>query len=638
MNERIKELVCTLNYHTLLYDQGIPTISDAEWDKMYFELQELEKQTGIILPNSPTQSISYEVKSELEKVTHDHPLLSLAKTKNWEEFKSYFASKEYALMLKLDGLTCSLRYENGFLVKAETRGNGIVGENILHNAKVIKNIPKTILYNETLVVDGEIICKDDDFAEFSTDYANSRNYASGSIRLLDSEECSKRKLSFIAWNVAEGFDDENSFYQKMINIKDLGFEVTPIEINTKSPDCLKQKAKECGYPIDGLVGRFNDIAYGEKLGSTDHHSKAAFAFKFYDEVYETELLDIEWSAGRTGVFTPVAIFSPVEIDGTIVERASLHNVSILREILGLPYKGQIIQVAKMNMIIPQVLSAVKVNSPNSEIYIPEICPICGEALKILQPINSDTLSLVCVNKQCHAKLLNRLDHFCGKKGLDIKGLSVATLDKLIEKGWINSLVDLFTLNTHRAEWCRVDGFGPKSVDKVLAAIEAAKETTLDKFIAALGIPLIGSTVAKDLVTHIKSYDELRDKVNNCFNFCIYDGFADSKSAALLNFDYTEADEIIKYLSIGEVEEKKVGNNLDGVNVAITGSLKLFKNRAELVSAIENAGGKINSSVTSKTNYLVNNDNTSNSSKNLSAQKLSIPILTEQEFVEKFLKN
>lgn len=639
--ERIKYLTDYLNQMTAKYDAGEPEISDKEWDNLYFELQSLEKKTGIVMVDSPTQTISYDVVSALSKVEHSHKMLSLAKTKDWNEFLQYFGNKDVIGMVKLDGLTCSLEYQNGILVKAETRGNGIIGEDILHNAKVIASIPNKIPFYDTLIVDGEIICTDSDFVNFSNEYANSRNFASGSIRLLDSKECAKRKLTFVVWNVIAGFDNENSFLNKLNSVEKLGFIVVPwtSSFDWDAKEFLINKAKKLGYPIDGLVGRFDDIAYGEALGETDHHSKAAFAFKFYDETYPTTLRTIEWTMGRTGILTPVAVFEPIDIEGSTVERASLHNYSVMTQLMGKPYIGQKVEVFKANMIIPQIAEAEQADPSveNDWILIPTVCPICGHPVGIEE---SDTgiKNIVCVNPDCEGKLINRLDHFCGKKGLDIKGLSKATLEKLIDWGWVTNLHDIFELHTHRVEWIQKPGFGAKSVDKILDAVEGAKSPSLDSFICSLGIPFIGRTVSKELVKRIKTYEEFKNKAQSHFDFSTYEGFAGSKTSAIWNYDFAEADRIYQYLTIPTAEETVTTNSssLEGITVVITGKLVNYKNRAELQSAIEAAGGKVVGSVSKNTNYLINNDSTSTSAKNLSAQKLGVTIITEQEFIKNFL--
>lgn len=363
--EKIQQLIEYLNFHTRLYDEGKPIITDLEWDKKYFELQELEKEYSIYFNNSPTQTISYEIVNSLEKVVHNHDMLSLEKTKDPIEIKDFLGNEPYLAMCKMDGLTCSLKYENGFLVSAETRGNGKVGENILHNAKVIPSIPKQIPITSNLVIDGEIICSKADFKEFENEYANPRNFASGSIRLLDSNECSKRKLQFIAWDVIQGLEDERDLSSKLDMLELCGFLPVPYYRGDKKEDVataidtLTRLADILFYPIDGIVFKFENVEYGRSLGQTSHHFKNAMAFKFADDTVETELIDIEWTMGRTGILTPVAIFNSVELEGSIVSRASLHNISIMEETLGQPYVGQKLWVSKRNMIIPQIEKAEK---------------------------------------------------------------------------------------------------------------------------------------------------------------------------------------------------------------------------------------------------------------------------------------
>ena len=641
----IEKLVADLNYATLHYDNGHPIMTDKEWDDMYFQLVDLELSTGYILPQSPTQRINYKVVNQLTKVQHDHEMLSLEKTKDINVIKSMF-DKDFLMMAKMDGLTCSLRYENGILVKAETRGNGFVGEDILHNAKVIPSIPNYIAYKDTLVIDGEIICDYKDFLLFQNDYKNPRNFAAGSIRLLDNKECAERRLQFVAWDVIAGFDGEDSLERKLLSIRRLGFTIVPFLTNSFDIELLQETCKVKLYPIDGMVFKFNSCLYSKSLGKTAHHFKNAMAYKFYDETYPTVLKDIEWTMGRTGVLTPVAIFEPLDIEGSIVERASLHNITILEQTLGkTPYIGQKIEVFKAYMIIPQISWADKnFNVPISS-FLPEpkVCPICGEPVYRITEIEST--NLVCSNPACAGKLINKLDHFCGKKGLDIKGLSKATLEKLLEWGWVNNIVDIMTLSQYKEEWIKKSGFGIRSVEKILNSIEAAKTTSLDKFISSLGIPLIGSTVSRELIKHIDSYEDFRTKVREKFNFATIDGFADRKTDSLLNFNYEDAYNIYPYLIILKESTKlsndnidnNNNNNLDGITIVITGKLNMYKNRAALQAEIENHGGKVVGSVSSNTKYLINNDNTSTSAKNMAAKKLNIPILTEQEFFENFLK-
>lgn len=633
----IDELVEKLNDATVFYDKGCPIMTDKEWDDMYFSLLQLELSSGYINPNSPTQKIVYKVVNQLNKVEHDHQMLSLEKTKSLDEVKNFIGDKDFLSMLKMDGLTCSLKYENGILVKAETRGDGVVGEDILHNAKVIPSIPKYIPYKETLVIDGEIICSYKDFEHFKEDYKNPRNFAAGSIRLLDSQECEKRMLQFIAWDVITGFNNKQFLSEKLLEISEIGFEIVPFITNSFEMNFLIKQSECYGYPIDGLVYKMDNIKYGKSLGQTSHHFKNAIAYKFYDETYPSKLKTIEWTMGRTGTLTPVAVFEPIEIDGSIVERASLHNITILKQTLYKPYITQEVWISKRNMIIPQIEKAnFSEDFPSFlALQIPSTCPICGHPTEEVTEI--DSTNLICKNEFCSGKLINKLDHFCGKKGLDIKGMSKATIEKLIEWGWVNNIVDIMELKIHRQEWIKKQGFGVKSVDNILQSIEKAKETTLEKFISSLGIPLIGNSVAKELVKNFSSYEDFRLKVETKFDFSVLNGFADSKSNSLLNFDYSFADKVYNYLKIENKKEEEKFQNLKDYNFVITGKLETFKNRTELQKEIEKFGGKVIGSISKKTSYLINNDKNSTSAKNIAATKLNIPILTEKEFIEKFLK-
>lgn len=634
----MENLINKLNEATVAYDMGNPIMSDYEWDQLYFELVQKEKEVGYSLPNSPTQKIHYEVVNNLEKIEHEHKLLSLAKTKDWDEFKNYFNPKEEVItMLKLDGLTVSLTYEKGRLVRAETRGNGLVGENILHNAKVIPSIPKIIPYRDRLVIDGEVICMAEDFAEFANDYKNPRNFAAGSIRLLDAKECARRKLTFVAWYIAEGFDGEK-LTDKFKQASKCGFHLVPYINGFENKELLQTAAKQYGYPIDGLVARYNNIEYGLSLGETSHHPNCAQAFKFYDEVVWTILEDIEWTIGRTGQLTPTAVFTPVDHEGSTISRASLHNIDILYSTLGpTPHKGQAVGVAKMNEIIPQIVEA-DVDAPDDDVEIfavPALCPLCGKPTAVKEDGNSRFL--YCGNANCQGKFINILDHFAGKKGLDIKGLSKATLEKLINWGWVENLSDLFSLGNYERDWKKKPGFGIVSVDKILSAIESAKTTELHQFIAALGIPLIGSTYSKEICKKIDTWEKFRELVEAQFKFTQWNGFGYEMQQALYQFDYSEADKIAKLFtftnSLFGDDKKKVEGPF---TVVITGKLALHKNRDELVHRIEEIGGKVASSVSSKTNYLINNDTNSTSSKNAAAKKHGVEIISEKDFVEKFL--
>ena len=427
MKEKMIDLIQKLNLATLQYDKGTPVLSDEEWDDMYFELMALEMDAGFALPDSPTQMISYQVMNQLEKVEHNHKMLSLAKTKDLSEVTGFLARHNAVAMCKMDGLTCSLRYVDGKLVSAETRGNGFIGEGIFHNAMVIPSIPKRIKYKDELVVDGEVICTYNDFEFFANEYKNPRNFAAGSIRLLDSKECAERRLQFIAWDVLKGLDEIDTLNMRLNQLSAWGFTTVPriclSADELKEPilenvvSDIKHLATKYSYPIDGIVFKFDDVKYGLSLGETSHHFKNAIAFKFYDEAYGTQLLRIEWTMGRTGVLTPIAVFEAIDIDGSTVERASLHNVSIMRETLGdNAHVGQKVEVYKANMIIPQIYSAEK-ESHGETFEMPTVCPICGGP--VAERTDNDSTFLVCTNISCEGKLINKLDHFCGKKGLDI---------------------------------------------------------------------------------------------------------------------------------------------------------------------------------------------------------------------------
>ena len=644
----MRVLVDTLNFHTKLYDEGRPTISDEDWDKMYFRLVKMEKETGVYLKDSPTQKINYQVVNKLTKVEHNHPMLSLDKTKELSEVESFLGDKAYICMGKMDGLTCSLRYLGGKLVSAETRGNGQIGEDILHNALVIKNIPKRIPWNEEFIVDGEIICTYDDFKPFSNEYKNPRNFASGSIRLLDSRECATRNLTFVAWDII-------NFPMKLLSMKmellkqygftavpyntDEGMETLNIELQIEK---IQKECQRLGYPIDGVVFKYDFCRAYEEAGRTEHHFKGGLAFKFYDETVETILRDVEWTMGRTGQLTPVAILDPVEIDGTEVSRASLHNISIMKE-LGITEKGQKVEVFKANMIIPQIKSVVL--EPTCDIYsllniieYPEICPICGGNTSIHKENDSEVL--YCDNPQCEGKLLNQLEHFTDmKKGVAIKGISKATLEKLIDWGWMEDISDFYTLKYHRDEWIKKEGFGEKSVDNILNAIEESKNCKLENFISAIGIPLIGLSNAKEIAKRVIDFKDLFDKCEHNFKFEEWPGFGYEKAEALRNFDFCYACLTYPLMNITNGESTNYVQtipgsiSLEGMQYCITGKLNIWKNREELTKTIESLGGKVTGSVSKNTTHLINNDINSASAKNKKAHELGIAIITEQMFAD-----
>ena len=655
--DEMRDLIEKLNYYTKLYDEGHPSISDKEWDDMYFHLEKLEEETGISLGNSPTIHVDYQVVNQLKKVKHNHPMLSLDKTKSEDEVVAFLANHDGIAMAKMDGLTCSLYYEDGLLTSAETRGNGEVGEDILQNIVRVKGVPIEIPFRDKLVIDGEVICTYEDFEDFADTYKNPRNFASGSIRLLDSRASSQRRLTFVAWDCIEGLDCK-TLSEKLFKLVDLGFFIVPYLILPENTFekinhailLIQNMAKDFSYPIDGVVFKYDNCEYYQSLGATGHHFRGGLAFKFYDEEYDTELLNIEWSMGKTGQITPIAIFKPVDMDDSEVSRASLHNLNIMKQILGTPYYRQKIKVYKANMIIPQVKSGVLENDEKSGFFDPDIpysmttpyhfyppvkCPICGEETYIQDDF------LYCSNPYCDGKFVNKLVHFCGKKGLDIKGLSEATLQKLVDWGWVGNYQELFSLSNFRDEWMEQPGFGPKSVDKLLATIDEARDCELWQFIASLSIPLIGTTYAKEIAKRCKDWFSFRECIGKNYDFTAWDRFGYEINDSIHNFDYKEADDLAyKVLTIhnslwidptATVSTVKF-NDVAGKTFVITGSVHTFKNRDEVKVAIETRGGKVTGSVSKNTNYLVNNDINSISSKNMKAKQLGIPIITEEQLI------
>ena len=633
--QKILSLIEELNKATEAYDKGKPYMKDTEWDNMYFELVRLEKETGLIFPHSPTQNIYYNIMNKLEKVTHNHPMLSLAKTKIEKEIYDFIAGKEYVTMLKMDGLTCSLTYRNGNLVAAETRGNGTVGENILHNALILPSIPKAIGIKDEVIVDGEIISTYSNFKKWENKYANPRNFAAGSIRLLNSEECAERGLTFVAWDRINA--PEKTMEETLFSLDKMGFEVVPYLLNEFNIEALKTTATICNYPIDGLVVKYNDRAYGESLGRTSHHFNNGIAFKFEDDSVTSYLQKIDYEVSRNGILTPVAVYEEVELEGSTISRASLHNLTMMKKILGSPYVGQEIEIVKQNMIIPQIISSVKKEKHDLTIFLPEVCPDCGRPLTI--SCENESEILCCNNIDCPCRIINQLEYFCSKKGLDIKGLSKATLEKLLNWGWIKDKKDIFLLEKYKTEWIKKPGFGEKSVSNILAAIEASKKCSLTNYISAFGIPLIGPNVSKEIVKVFSTWDDFMQAIKDNFDFSSLEGFGEEKNKSLLTFDYEEANYIAKNFMNFEFDIKTVVSNtekkLEGKTIVITGKLKAFKNRDELKTLIEKNGGKVTGSISKNTYCLINNDFNSNSSKNREAQSLNIPILTEEDFLQTY---
>lgn len=633
----MREIIDYLHDRTIEYNAGNPTISDEEWDARYLQLQDLEKETGYVYPDSPTQHIDYEIVDSLNKYKHKYPMLSLGKTKSISDIQDYFEGQQYIVMTKLDGLSMSITYKNGELVSAATRGNGEIGEDITHNAKIISNIPQKIPCDNEVIINGEIICPKDVFDEnFSNDYKNPRNFASGSIRLLNSKDCEARKLKFIAWDCVYGLEVE-TFEERLVFMDSLGFDVVDWALIQGDfvigMDFILKAISENHYPCDGIVCRFNDIALGDSLGNTAHHPNHSIAFKFIDEQVETVLEDIVYEPSRNGILTPIAVFKPVELEGTIVSRASLHNISIVEKLSnGLTCKGDKLTIIKANQIIPQVIKWDNIGlfTPENQIWFPTVCPVCGEPIEEIVS-ESGVKILKCSNEKCPCRLINQLDHFCGKKGLDIKGLSKATLEKLIDWGWIESKIDIFHLDKYESDWIKKPGFGVKSVNKILVAIEAARFTTLSAFISSLGIPLVGSTVSKLLEKKCLTYEQFRDDIlNDTFNFADWDGIGVEINKALKTYDYSEADLIAAKLKFNYNCIPKEGEfpSFSGKRYAITGNILMGRN--QLIDYIERHGGIVTSSVSKKTDYLIANQ-PENTSKYKNAVAYGTKIITEQEF-------
>jgi DNA ligase (NAD+) len=652
----IRELVNDLNkYRDAYYNESKSLISNFEYDQLYDQLQKLEEETGIILSNSPTQSVGYEVKSELKKVKHSHSMLSLDKTKSVSDLQKFAGDKDCVLMCKMDGLTCLLTYEDGYLVHAETRGNGEIGEDITHNAKVFDNIPLHINYPGKLEIEGEAIITYKDFEEINSNikneedkYKNPRNLASGSVRQLDSKIAAKRHIKFIVWKVPT----RNNGFSMMDNFnfaRQLGFDVVPwlsycesdSDILNDMIDGLRNSANSFGYPIDGIVMAYNDIKYGLSLGTTNRFPRHSIAFKFYDEEVETVLKNIEWGMGKHGTLTPVAVFVPVEIDGTTVERASLHNVSIMND-LELSY-GDTITVYKANQIIPQVLDNLD-RSLHDLCVPPEKCPICGAGTKLVK--ENDTQVLICTNPDCKGKLLGKLCNFVSRDAHDIRGLSEATLQLLIDRDYIIGLADIFYLKDCVEEIAALPGMGEKSVNSICDQIEKCRHTTISKFLFGLSIPLIGRTQSKTIEKFFNGNIDDFMYAWSCgfgFDWTQLDDFGPAKYNSMARFFLNNQREIFNLADEfifdgGKTENISNIKTLEGKSICITGKLHIYKNRDELIADIEGHGGKVVSGVTKKTDYLLTNDTTSGSSKNKKAAELGIQIITEDQFVKIFFKN
>lgn len=642
---RMKELIDILNKAASVYYQGKDEImSNFEYDRMYDELSVLEKESGLVLAGSPTQKVGYEVLSELPKQTHPSPMLSLDKTKQVDELSSWLGGKEGLLSWKMDGLTVVLTYENGELLNAVTRGNGVVGEVITNNAKVFKNLPVNIPFKGRMVLRGEAIITYSEFKKINAllseeeQYKNPRNLCSGSVRQLNNEITAKRNVELYAFTLveAEGVDFKNSQQNKMEFMKEQGFQTVEYKVVTakniyETVEWFSEKVKTNDFPSDGLVLLYDDISYGESLGSTAKFPRNAIAFKWADETAKTKLTEVEWSASRTGLINPVAIFEPVELEGTTVSRASVHNISIVKELkLGI---GDTIEVYKANMIIPQIAQNL---TKSGSLAIPDKCPVCGEKTSIHK--ENDVEVLFCENPDCLAKKIKSISLFVSRDAMNIDGMSEATIEKFISKGFLHELADLFKLNRYKDEIISMDGFGEKSYEKLVKAAETAKITTTAKFIYSLGIANIGLSNAK-MVCKAFSNDLEKIRHASIDELVEIDGVGEIIAESFVKFFANEnnnhmVDDLLDIVTL-EDEENDNANDMEGMNFVITGSVNHFSNRSEVKELIEGRGGKVTGSVTSKTKYLINNDSTSNSSKNKKAKELGVQIITEDEFIDMF---
>lgn len=638
-------------------------MSDAEFDNKLEELRQWEEETGIVLSNSPTHNVGATVLDNIKEVTHKTPMLSLEKCHSTEEIVKFANNHNLVASVKLDGLTVRLTYKDGDLVLAESRGNGVVGSDVTEHVKQFTNVPLHINKEETYIIDGEALIKLDNFAEINKngEYKNSRNLAAGTLSSLDTSVVKDRKLSWYAWEVVEG-SNVNEFQKQLFEAADLGFEIVPNVLlsevkkdnnlhddNLVIDACLHlifYIADNNKLPQDGVVFKFDDVEYGKSLGNTSHHFRNGIAYKVFNDSVETTLRDIEWSCGKTGILTPVAIFDTVDIDGSEVSRASLHNISVMNEILGRSWKGQKIGVYKANMIIPAIRWAEQFDSSKfddlildvSYINIPDKCPICGQLTKIVKDNNSEVLA--CTNDNCKGKLLGKLTHAASKNALNIDSLSKSTIEKFINLGWLTSIKDIYYLKCHENEMKTLEGFGKKSVEKLLSSIEKSRNTTLDRFIYSLSIPMIGKTVSK-LIAEKVNYS-IREFITTmgtkrAVYFSSLDGISDKKISSIDSYWYKYSNIVYELSKEFNFESTyvildEIPNTLQGKTFVVTGSVNHYKNRDELKADIVSHGGTVVGSVSSKTSYLINNDINSTSSKNQKAKSLNIPIISEEEFL------
>ncbi|WP_299054371.1 NAD-dependent DNA ligase LigA [uncultured Eubacterium sp.] len=645
--ERMKELINTLNNASNAYYNQSPIMSDYEWDKLYDELATLEYVTEIVLADSPTHNVGYSVADELKEVAHNHPMLSLDKTKSVEELIEFVGNKNCFLSVKADGLTTSLHYINGKLIGAETRGDGVRGTECLQNVLTMKNVPKEIPYKDELIIDGETIIGWDTFREINDKlpedkkYKHPRNLVSGSLQLLDSKEAASRNMRFVAWRVIKGFEHKTPS-EDLFKAKEIGLEIIPIlkspRINQKDElaillNQIRESANSHNIPYDGAVMAIDDYKIADSMGRTDKFFRHSMAYKYEDELFETKLTNIEWNTSRSGLINPIAVFEPIDLNGAVTTRATLHNITYIKDMmLGI---GDRIRVYRSNMVIPKIHDSI---DKSGKFNIPNKCPICGQLTRIVKENDSEVL--MCDNPDCKGKILGKLVHASSRNALDIENLSESTIEKFINLGWLSSIKDIYHLSDYKNEMKTLEGFGKKSVEKLLDSIEKSRNTNLKRFLYSLSIPLLGNSASKDI----------SEFCGNDFNsfvgalteggkdaFTSINGIGEALGKSIINYWNKHNEEIMDLVqeftfSKDEKIEKVENDKINGKVFVVTGSVNHYKNRDELKADIENRGGKVSGSISSKTTYLINNDIDSNSSKNKKAKELNIPIITEEQFL------
>lgn len=646
--ERMKQLIKELNNASYAYYNQVPIMSDYEWDKMYDELETLEYVTGIVLANSPTHNVGYSVADELKEVEHNHPMLSLDKTRSVDELIDFIGNWDCFLSVKADGLTTSLHYINGKLIGAETRGNGVRGTECLQNVLTMKNVPKEIPYKDELIIDGETIIGWDTFREINDKlpedkkYKHPRNLVSGSLQLLNSKEAASRNMRFVAWRVIKGFKHKTPS-EDLFKAKDIGFEIIPI---LKSPrinqneelaillNHIRESADSHNIPYDGAVMAVDNYEIAESMGRTDKFFRHSIAYKYEDELFKTVLTDIEWNTSKTGLINPVAIFKPVDLNGAITTRATLHNITYIKDMmLGI---GDRIRVYRSNMVIPKVHDSI---DKSGNFSIPDKCPICGQPTRIIKENDSEVL--MCENPDCKGKLLGKLVHAASRDALDVENLSESTIEKFINLGWLNSIQDIYHLSDYENDIKTLDGFGKKSVDKLLASIEKSRKTSLERFLYSLSIPLLGKSASMMIADSVDyDFDTFIDEmtIKGAEYFRYLPGIGDSLISSLNTYWKNHYSDILQLANEFTFETQKsimseTTNELENKTFVVTGSVKHYQNRDALKADIEAHGGKVVGSVSSKVNYLINNDINSTSSKNQKAKSLNVPIISEDQFLE-----